>query len=191
MGLALIRSAPLFLGLRDVITQGVNLHQKRDLEGALKVYDAILGRVITEPYTLHCAGTLFVDMKLYGIAGQLLMRCVETSPQHAEWLAETYMNLGVALRNEAHEEEAQACYRRFLELKPEDPVGWANLSGVFINYGDPEKAVKYADKALSLDPKNVQARHHRALALLEMEKYEAGFKGYEARLELPEFHRRK
>jgi tetratricopeptide (TPR) repeat protein len=178
------------LGLREIITQGIKRHQARDLDGALKVYDAVLGRLITEPYTLHCTGTLFVDMKLYGIAAQLLMRCVETSPQYAEWLPETYMNLGVALRNEAHEEEAKACYRRYLELKPDDPVGWANLSGVYINYGEPEKAIAHADRALSLDPKNIQARHHRALALLEMEKYEAGFKQYEARLELPEFHKR-
>ena len=130
-------------------------------------------------------------MQMYGIAAQMLMRCIETSPHDAEWMPETYMNLGVALRNEAHELEAIACYRRCIELKREDPVAWANLSGVFINYGEPEKCIKYADKALSLNPKNVQARHHRALALLELEKYEAGFKQYEARLELPEFHRRK
>jgi hypothetical protein len=131
-----------------------------------------------------------VDMQLYGVAAQILMRCLETSPHDADWIAETYMNLGVALRNEAHEEEAMACYRRCLELKPDDPVGWANLSGVYINYGNPEKCIGYADKALSIDPNNKQARHHRALALLELEKYEAGFKQYEARLELPEFHRR-
>lgn len=181
---------PIFLGLKEIVLSGIKKHQQGDVNGALKVYDAVLGRVITEPYVLHCVGTVFVDMQLFGIAAQILMRCIETSPHHADWIPETYMNLGVALRNEAHEEEAKACYRRFLELRPNDPIGWANLSGVYINYGDPEKAILYADKALSIDPKNRQARHHRALALLEMEKYEAGFKQYEARLELPEFHRR-
>lgn len=178
------------MALKEVILAGIKKHQNRDLDGALKLYDAVLGKMITEPYTLHCAGTLFTDMKLYGIAAQLMMRCIEISPHDAEWLPETYMNLGVALRNEAHEEEAKACYRRYLEMKPDDPVGWANLSGVYINYGEPEKCIAYADKALSLDPKNVQARHHRAMALLEMEKWEPGFKQYEARLELPEFHNR-
>jgi tetratricopeptide (TPR) repeat protein len=182
---------PIFLALKEIILAGIKRHQNKDLDGALKVYDAVLGKMITEPYTLHCAGTLFTDMKLYGIAAQLMMRCIETSPHDADWLPETYMNLGVALRNEAHEEEAKACYRRFLELRPDDPVGWANLSGVYINYGEPDKCIAYADKALSLDPKNVQARHHRAMALLEMEKWEPGFKQYEARLELPDFHDRK
>ena len=129
-------------------------------------------------------------MQLFGVAAQILMRCIEVSPHNAEWMPETYMNLGVALRNEAHETEALACYRRCIELKPNDSTAWGNMSGVFVNYGEPEKCIEYADKALFLDPANKQAKHHRALALLEMEKYEAGFKQYEARLDLPEFHRR-
>jgi tetratricopeptide (TPR) repeat protein len=179
------------VGLKEVIVGGIKKHQAGDVEGALQVYDAVLGKVITEPYTLHCVGTLLIDKKLNGVAAQMLMRCIETSPQNAPWMAETYMNLGVALRQEAHEEEAMACYRRSLELKPNDAVTWANYSGCFVNYGRPEKCIEFADKALSIDPNNIQAKHHRALALLEMEKYEAGFKQYEARLDLPEFHRRK
>lgn len=189
-GPGLITSALLFLGIREIIVSGIQKHKAGDIDGALRIYDAVLGKVITEPYTLHCVGTLMVDMKLYGVAAQMLMRCIESSPHDASWLAETYMNLGVAMRNECHEEEARACYRRTLELKPNESSGWSNYSGTFVNNAEPEKCIQHADKALQLDPNNVQAKHHRALALLELEKYEAGFKAYEARLDLPEFHRR-
>jgi tetratricopeptide (TPR) repeat protein len=178
------------VGIREVIISGIQKHKAGDTQAALKTYDAVLGKVVTEPYTLHCLGTLFVDMKLYGVAAQIMMRCIETSQHDAPWMAETYMNLAIAMRNEGHEEEAAACYRRSLEIKPDDPLTWANYSGLFVNQGQPEKCIEYADKALLLDPKSIQAKHHRAMALLELEKYEAGFKQYESRLDLPEFHRR-
>ncbi len=187
--------SPLFckgdcLNLREILVGGIKKHQSGDIDGALRTYDAVLGRVITEPYTLHCMGTLLIDMKLFGLAQQVLMRCVETSPHNAAWMPETYMNLGVALRQETHEQEAKACYRRALELKPGDSQILGNLSGLYVNNADQEKCIRFADAALASDPKNVQARHHRALAILELEKYEAGFRAYEARLDLPEFHRR-
>lgn len=158
--------------------------------GALDIYDAVLGKVITEPYLLHCAGTLFMDLGKNGIAAQLLMRCIETSPHDAEWIPDTYMNLGVALRKENHEDEAKACYKRTIEMRPNADEAWANLSGVYVNHGQPEKCIALANKALGINPKNVQARHHRALALLEAENYEVGFREYNARLKIPEFHNR-
>lgn len=176
--------------LQDALKQAVEAHQKKDFDGAMKIYNSLLALKIYDPYLCHAAGTLFVDLGLNGIAIQMLTRCVETSPDGAPWLAESYTNLGVALRNEAHEMEAAACYRRSLELQPRDAAVWGNYAGCYVNYGNPEKAIQLAEQGLTVDSNHVQCRHHKALALLELGKYEAGFRTYEARLDLPEFHQR-
>lgn len=178
------------MSIKDAVIQAIEMHKAGDFDRALKIYDEILSLKIYDPYLCHAMGTLFLDLNLLGVSTQLLTRSVETSPEDAPWLAESYVNLGVALRNSAHEMEAAACYRRALEIDPGNTATWANFSGCYINYGQPEKAIQYADKAIEIDPKNPFARHHRALALMEMGKYDAGFRAYEARLNLPEFHNR-
>jgi hypothetical protein len=76
-----------------------------------------------------------------------------------------------------------------VELAP-TPIALSNLSGTYINDGQPELAIEWADEALKLEPKHPQARNHKALALLEMGRYEEGWAIYDARLDLPHFHRR-
>jgi tetratricopeptide (TPR) repeat protein len=176
--------------IKDVVVAGIEAHKRKDFDTALRIYDQVLGLKIYDPYLCHALGTLFLDMDLLGVSIQFLTRSVETSPEDAPWLAESYVNLGVALRNSAHEMEAAACYRRSLELDATNTATWANYAGCYINYGQPEKAVQFAERALEIDPNNVHARHHKALALMELGKYDAGFRAYEARLNLPEFHKR-
>jgi tetratricopeptide (TPR) repeat protein len=174
----------------DAVTKAVEAHKKKDFDTALNIYNNLLGHRIYDPYLCHAAGTLFIDMNMNGIAMQLLTRCVETSPENAPWLAEAYTNMGVALRAEAHEMEAAACYRRSLEIEPTNVSVWGNYAGCHVNFGTPEKCVQIAEQGLLLDKNNVHCRHHKALGLLEMGKYESGFRMYEARLELPQFHHR-
>jgi tetratricopeptide (TPR) repeat protein len=58
------------------------------------------------------------------------------------------------------------------------------MSGTYINDGDPEEALKWAEEALGADP-IPQAKNHKALALLELGRFEEGWAVYDGRLELP------
>lgn len=175
---------------QDAIKHAVEAHKKKDFDTAMKIYNELLAMKIYDPWLCHAAGTLFSDLGFNGLAIQLLTRAVETTPEGSPWLHETYANLGVALRSESHEIEAGACYRRSLEMNVKNPDVWSNWAGCYVNYGHPLQCIQYAEQGLAIDPNHVQCRHHKALAQLELGQYEEGFKGYEARYELPEFHGR-
>jgi hypothetical protein len=55
----------------------------------------------------------------------------------------------------------------------------------------PEKALEWCDKALSKDPKNIEAHWQKALALLTMRQWEEGWKLYEYRQNLNSWDARK
>jgi hypothetical protein len=62
------------------------------------------------------------------------------------------------------------------------------MAGTFINDGHPEEALKWAEKPLRWSLP--QALNHKALALLELGRFEEGWKVYDARLDLPNIHSR-
>lgn len=158
---------------------------------ALAIFEAVVQKTIQDPYALYCLASCYTTLGFNGTAMNLLMRCIALSEPKATWLAEAYNNLGVCFRQESHEKEAVGAYLKALEIQPGEPSTWANLSGVFVNAGQPDECLKFAEQALKLDRFSAQAGNHKALALLEKGDYEEGWKWYASRLRLPEFHRRK
>jgi hypothetical protein len=83
-------------------------------------------------------------------------------------------------------QKAEQCYRKSLMLDPKRGDTMAMMAGCFVNAGKPEKAVEWADKSLAIDPECPHAWNHKALALLEMERWEEGWDAWERRWLVPE-----
>ncbi len=49
------------------------------------------------------------------------------------------------------------CLEEALKLNPDNKLGWLNLSGMALKLGMPERALDHAQKALSLDPRLIEA----------------------------------
>jgi tetratricopeptide (TPR) repeat protein len=172
-----------------ILEKAIALQQSGRGEEALQVFDAVLGKTIDEGYVLYCAGTGYLCEGFNGVAMTLLSQAVQNANPDDKWLPAAWNNLASALKKEGHTDLAVKAFHSSIGIK-QDAGTIGNLSGMYINQGQPDKALEWAKKALAIDPYQPQAGNHYALALLERGDYEEGFRWYNSRLRLPEFHNR-
>lgn len=104
----------------------------------------------------HRAGRLDVAIKEYSLA-------LRFQPNSAD----TYNNLGVALRSAGRPEAAVACYRRSLALKTASTAVYTNLGNALRDLGDTSKAVEAHRRAVKHGPKSPKALYNAGLAFRE------------------------
>jgi tetratricopeptide (TPR) repeat protein len=64
------------------------------------------------------------------------------------------------------------CIEQMLKLDPSNKLGWSNLAVMVGKLGHHDKAMVYADRAIALDPKFVEAHLHKAAAARALGKTE-------------------
>jgi tetratricopeptide (TPR) repeat protein len=60
--------------------------------------------------------------------------------------------------------EAVQCMQQALKVDPQNKVGWANLTSMVGRLGRHDKALEFAERALTLDANFVEAHLHKAAA---------------------------
>ncbi len=71
---------------------------------------------------------------------------------------------GVLFESRKKPAEAIHCMQQALKVDPQNKVGWANLTSMVGRLGRHDKALEFAERALTLDPKFVEAHLHKASA---------------------------
>ena len=88
-------------------------------------------------------------------------------------------NIGHCLAEREHWKEAEGFFLKALQKAP-DHVTYASLSSIYCKNGNPQKAVDYAEKSLSLKPDGTEAKWNGALALLKLHQWKKGWQWYDA-----------
>jgi len=171
--------------ITDILKRGIELHKARELDEAETIYDIALSFSPQDPRALYLMGTLYSELNRDGIATALLISAMNIQPT-----SEIANNLGIVLRRIGHEAAALEAYQTALQIDPENSDAMSNMSGYYVNQGDPAKGVEWAEKTLEIDPENKPAKSHKGLCLLEMGDYENGWEWYKARHELDSWHER-
>lgn len=168
----------------DVVQEAADLHHNGDLAKAAFLYEGLLGNQPDDPAVLYMYGTLFSQLKHYGTSILMLQKAVDIEPKA---MPEAWHNLGSAYRNEGHTEKARECYKACMNLRPDNADTIAMMAGSYVNTGQPGLAIEYANRALAIDAKNCHAHNHKALALLELGRYEDAWPHYENRYHLTDY----
>ncbi len=71
---------------------------------------------------------------------------------------------GILFESRNKPKEAVHCMQQALKIDPQNKVGWANLTSMVGRLGRHDKALEFAERALTLDPDFVEAHLHRASA---------------------------
>jgi len=163
--------------VNDVFDRAQEYHKAGDLTSAHRLYTQLLNADHTNPNVLFQIGTLHLHAGDYGVATHLLMAAVEGKPDFGpSWnhlaIALKYMHKDAAA-DRAYEEAEKYIHEAYLP---------SNRAGIYINNGAPEKALEHAERALRIDPDFPMARWHKALALMEMQKWESAWDWHESRL---------
>lgn len=172
--------------LQAVLNEAIECHGRGEFGRAEMLYDRLLAKIPEQWVIPFNLGTLYSQVKRYGLSRLLLEKASELKPDEPG----IWGNLGAVYRTEGEIEKARSCYDRALKLAPNDAQILSNMSGLYVNAAQPEKCLYWAERALQASPALAEAGNHKALALLEMGRYEQGWKAYDARLNLPSFHRR-
>jgi hypothetical protein len=87
--------------------------------------------------------------------------------------AEAHSNLGSAFHAWGKAEDALACYRRAVAIKPNDAQIQANLGNALLSLGRYDDAVATYRRGVECDPHEVKVRANLGVALKEQGRYEA------------------
>lgn len=94
---------------------------------------------------------------------------------------ETHVNLGGLLARHKRFDEAEAAYAQALRLAPDRPGTWSNLGVLYASQRLDEEAEACYDQALALDENLPRARFNLGVLRLRQGRWEAGWRGLEAR----------
>ncbi len=150
--------------LQDFIRAAREREAAGDLDGAISLFEAILGQAPGHALTLHALGTLLIRRANFSRAASLLEQAVVLSPGEAAWhidLGESYRNLGM-LR------DAVGCCLTGLRIRPEYPEGMNTLGLTFRDSGNLEGALEQFLEAIACREDFYPARVNAATVLQEL-----------------------
>jgi len=151
----------------------------QDVVAAENLYNEVLTHNLGNPQVLYCLGTLYIDLGRHGLALQLLSHVVNV----LEDFGEAWNALGLVFKALSQFENADIAFEKAMELLPDTVADIpANRSAIRINNGTPEEALKFADIALNIEPDNINCKFNKALALLELQRWEDAWPFFEERL---------
>ena len=125
----------------------------------------------------------------------LLLRAKEQAEQIAtstypEFSSSLFFEVGYALDDLGHYEEAIASYDKVLEFKPDDHEAWNNRGVTLNDLGRFEEAIASYDKAIEFKPDYHEVWYNRGNALNGLGRFEEALASSDKALEFkPDFHR--
>jgi tetratricopeptide (TPR) repeat protein len=154
--------------LEGLFKQATELIRKRDLDGAIKVLEKMLGEKADDTNALYLLGICYLNKKELPKAIDILTGVIKQKPDFAG----AYTQLGVAHQRNGDSEKALENYKKVLEFDAKNMIGIYN-SGIIL-YGQQKAAdaVGYFEKALALNPGSADILEMAGLCYLQTEKYE-------------------
>jgi len=165
---------------QEVLQVAEQAIQSKDYAKAIDLLDLLLAKAPQDVHLRYMISSIYSELGKMGIAISMLEQVVKDAPDHSQ----AWNNLGIAYKTAAQFDKAKEAYSKALELNYA-PISLINFSGLYINNGTPEEALRLTEKGLKLDPNSPQLRNHKSLALLEMKRWKEGFSYYDSRFGLP------
>ena len=126
-------------------------------------------------------GKLLARLNQFEIATELFEKALELQPLHAY----AYHELGIVQEKSGLLAKASHSYRRSMELDPTRTVR-ANLAAVLTLMGDPV-GIQQLEQLVLEQPLDAEAHWNLGTGLLRHGKWEAGWREFEWRTEIPRF----
>ena len=157
----------------ELFEKANELHLQGRFAEAEKIYDDLLTQNHDNPGLLGTLGTLYLQMDKVGLAISLLERAAAQTPQ-----GDIFCNLGIAYKQSGQYKKCKEWFAKAIKHNPTADV-LANYSGLFINVGTPDDAIRHAQRAIKLDANCTMAHWNLAIASLEKGDFGTGWDEYE------------
>lgn len=152
-------------------------YDRREFPAAIQAFTRLLDEQPGNADILYALGTALAAEGQQGHAVVIL-----TAANSIRKDRRTLFNLGTCYRALRMDAQAEKCWTLCGEMDQTADL-YANLSGMYVNVHEPEKAIALADRGLELDPDDAGCRSNKAIALLERGSWKEGWDLYDAALE--------
>jgi tetratricopeptide (TPR) repeat protein len=119
------------------------------------------------------------DLGRYADALDSCDRALALQPNYPD----AWSNRGNVLGDLNQPHEAERCYQHALQLAPAFVDAWNNLGLAQVDLNQREQALSSYQRALALNPASAEAHWNQALCLLQMGRFDTGWREYEWRWE--------
>lgn len=158
------------------------LISRGDIAPAIQILSQFLNNDFWHDEALFLLGACHVSVGNNGLGAVLSSaaidaRAAKTRKPHPEAM----MNLGAAYKAEHDNENAAKVWLDALrhETVPSERAKlMVNIAGLYVNEGQPERAIEWCDKALAEDPQCAKGRVQRGMACLELGRWREGWEGW-------------
>ena len=140
---------------------------------ALKLCNEVLDGDFNNARALFIAGSIFLSAEKYGLAFNTFARVKDLDPSHYE----IYINMALCFQY-TDQDLAIRLLNESLRLNPNNPNALAVMGMVYMEMGEPKKAIKYCTDALKIKPDSVAAHSNRGCAYLMDRQWEKGWKDF-------------
>ena len=152
------------IDIQSVLMNGVEAHQRGDLNTAAAQYQRILSLIPAHADANHLLGLVLFQAEKNDEAEELIQKAISIDNKVALYHA----NLGRVLKSKNHDLAAVEAFREAIQLSPNDAVLHADLASALIGIGDADGARARAHLALELSPDLAEAHLNLGLALQEL-----------------------
>ena len=173
---------PDHLGL--LVNYGSTLRKAKRPEEAIKLLNEALAINADMQEALYNKGQCLMWVGRFDEAVECYKKCVLLKPSHVE----SRSSLANALLFTGDFEGAMENYERTLALDPKNVGTLVDIASAFRNKGWVASAVVLLEKALALEPMNAVARSTHSMLLLQLGRFQEGWKTYEGRFWFPEYN---
>lgn len=154
------------------------LRKARKPDEAFKLCVTFMNDHLDHVPAMVLAANIMIESERYGLAHPLLVRCAQMEPDKAV----VWNNLGFLHSEAGNFVDAEKVLMKCVSIDPNYALGWNSLSNVYVRLGEPEKAVRCADKAMELDQRLPECRFNKSLAKLMLGEWKEGWEGYDFNL---------
>ena len=158
------------------------LISRGDLAPAIQILSQFLNNDFWHDEALMMLGACHIAVGNNGLGAILSSAAVDARQAKKDKpFPEALLNLGSAYKAEHDNENAGKVWFDALrhETAPSERAKiMVNIAGLFVNEGDPERAVTWCDRAMKEDPRCAKAHVQRGMACLELGRWREGWDGW-------------
>lgn len=157
------------------------LIMRGDLDPAIQRLSEVLNGEFYHDEALFMLGACLQAKGMNGLSAIVTSAAVDARAIKGRTFPEALMNLGAAYKAEHQNATAERIWLDALKhetLPKERAKILCNLAGLYVNEGQPERAIQYCDQALAEDINNHGAHANRGMACLELGRWVEGWAGW-------------
>lgn len=115
-----------------------------------------------------------ITTKQYSLAESILLKILEIYPNNS-WALTA---IGILYRSTSRPDAAEACYKRAMELEPENAEIYSNYANLLVDQDRMKDAIGYAQKAVDMKPQSALFRKNLAVAQRENKLFLEALENY-------------